>query len=92
MSSFTRSVPHCFPSDPESEIPFAQALYTDATFMKAFYDSLGESGVLVMQLGESPRSWDPDETYSRHKNRVAVMNLLDEVGFESIHVYEEVSI
>ena len=45
----------------------------------------------MMQLGESPNLEDPDESYSKHKNRVAVMKLLEKVGFESIHTYEEVS-
>lgn len=58
--------------------------------MKSFYNALGPRGIIVMQLGESPNLLDPAETYSRHKNRVAVRNLLEKVGFESIHTYEEV--
>jgi hypothetical protein len=80
-----------FDSDPESEIPFAEKLYGDATVMQSLYNSLGSNGILIMQLGESPNVWDPDETYSKHKNRVAVMNLLEKVGFRSVHAYEEVS-
>jgi hypothetical protein len=77
-------------SDPESEIPFAKALYSNAKFMQSFYDSLSDDGILVMQLGESAVLEDPDETYSKYKNRVAVVKLLERVGFESIHAYEEV--
>lgn len=80
-----------FFSDPESEVPFAEALYGNIAFMKSFYDSLGKSGILVMQLGQSPNVKDADETHSKHKNRSKVMRLLEDVGFRSIHTYEEVS-
>ena len=60
--------------------------------MKSFYNSLSDNGVLVMELGESPDSRDPGEMNSGDKNRVAALNLLERVGFESIHVFEEVSI
>jgi hypothetical protein len=59
--------------------------------MQSFYNSLSDDGVLVMQLGESPDSGDPDEMMSGDKNRVAALNLLETVGFESIHAYTEVS-
>lgn len=59
--------------------------------MQSFYNALDDNGVLVMQLGEAPEVTDPDETYSRHKNRVSVMKLLEQVGFAGIHTYEEVS-
>jgi spermidine synthase len=78
-------------SDPESEIPFAQALYGNDTVMKTFYNSLSDDGILVMQLGKAPEWFNPDETHSKYKNRAATTSLLERVGFESIHVYEEVS-
>ena len=59
--------------------------------MKAFYNSLSDDGILVMQLGEAPEWFDPDETHSKFKNRAATISLLESVGFESIHAYEEVS-
>lgn len=71
---------------------FAETLYGNIEFLQSFYDALGPSGVLVMQLGQSPNVRDPDETYSKHKNRAAVLRLLESVGFRSIHTYEEVSI
>ena len=77
-------------SDPESEIPFAKALYGNVTFMQSIYDSLSDDGILVMQLGESADFDKPDETYSKWKNRVAAVQLLERVGFESTHAYEEV--
>ena len=79
-------------SDPESEIPFAQALYGNDAVMKTFYNALSHDGILVMQLGKAPEWVDPDETHSTYKNRAATTSLLERVGFESIHVYEEVSL
>jgi hypothetical protein len=76
-------------SDPESEIPFADALYGNDDFMQAFYNSLTDDGILVMQLGESPQFYSPDETHSKFKNRAKTTDLLEKLGFESIHVYEE---
>lgn len=78
-------------SDPEAEVPFAQALYGNDKFVRKFFDSLSDDGILVMQLGEAPHYESPDETYSMFKNRATTTKLLDRLGFESIHVYEEVS-
>lgn len=78
-------------SDPESEVPFAQALYGNDKFMRAFFNSLSDDGILVMQLGEAPKPGSPDETYSKFKNRATTTKLLASLGFESIHAYEEVS-
>ena len=78
-------------SDPESEIPFSKALYSNLVFLEAFYESLTEEGILVMQVGESPELWNADETRStKYQNRAATIELLEKVGFESIHAYEEV--
>lgn len=78
-------------SDPESEIPFAQALYGNDRFMRAFFDALSDDGILVMQLGQAPKFSDPDETFSKFKNRATTTKLLEKLGFESVHAYEEVS-
>ena len=77
-------------SDPESEIPIAIELCGNVTFMRSFYNSLSDDGILVMQLGESACQEEPDETYSRYKNHVMAVNLLECMGFESIQAYEEV--
>jgi spermidine synthase len=77
-------------SDPESEVPIAQALYGNDEFMRAFYNSLSDDGILVMQLGEAPKFNSPDETYSKFRNRASTTSFLEKLGFESIHVYEEV--
>jgi len=79
-------------SDPESDIPFSKVLYSNVKFMQTFFDSLSDDGILAMQLGEAP-DWDSaDETYSQFKNRAATTRLLEDVGFESIHTYEEVNL
>ena len=65
-------------------------LLRDYSNMRAFYNALSEDGIIVMQLGEAPEVWHPDETHSKFKNRAAAIRLLEEVGFESIHAYEEV--
>jgi len=80
----------CFHSDPEDEIPIAKALYGNDDFMRAFYNSLSDDGILVMQLGEAPRFNSPDETYSKFRNRATTTTFLENLGFNSIHVYEEV--
>lgn len=77
-------------SDPESDVPFARALYGNDRFMRAFYNSLSEDGILVMQLGEAPTFDSPDETHSKFRNRAATISLLEDLGFGSIHEYDEV--
>jgi hypothetical protein len=79
-------------SDPEAEVPFAQALYGDDKFMRAFFNSLSDDGILIMQLGEAPTYGAPDETYSKFKNRASTTTLLATLGFQSIHMYGEVSV
>ena len=78
-------------SDPESEVPFAQALYSSDSFMRAFFNSLSDDGILVMQLGQAPEPWYPDETHSKYKNRALTTSFLEGLGFDSIHAYEDVS-
>ncbi len=78
-------------SDPEANVPFAKLLYSNNAVMQSFYDALSDDGVFVMQLGESSVHNSPSETNSFAKNRAATTRLLEEVGFESIHAYEEVS-
>jgi spermidine synthase len=73
----------------ESESVYAEAFYNNDTFVKSFYNSLSDNGILVMELGESPDSRDPDEMKSGDKNRVVALNLLESAGFESIHAFEE---
>lgn len=43
-----------------------------------------------MQLGASPRTGDPAEATSKFKTRATLTKHLEELGYESILVYEEV--
>jgi hypothetical protein len=75
--------------DPESEIPFARALYDNDSFMSALFNALSESGILMMQLGEAADVQEPPESLTKARNRATIRHLLARVGFESLHVYEE---
>jgi hypothetical protein len=58
--------------------------------MEAFNNAMPSDGIIIMQLGETPQLFAADETRSKFKNRVVTEKLLEEVGFESVHAYEEV--
>jgi len=75
--------------DPQDNVPFADMLYTDKAFIKTLYNALSEDGIIVMQLGDSPTITDPPEEFSKNSKRNFVMNVLGEVGFDHVHVYEE---
>ena len=74
--------------DPQDNIEFADALYNNDVFLNAIYEALTDEGVLVLQLGESPHNSDPAEQ-SNNMNRHHIMNMIEEVGFQSMHIYEE---
>ena len=80
-----------FASDLESEMSSTDAVYSNMTIMEVFYNSLSDDGIMVIPLDESPEIWSADETNSRYQDRASTMHLLEYVGFESIHLYEEVS-
>jgi spermidine synthase len=75
--------------DPQDNVPFADMLYTNKAFIKTLYNALSEDGIIIMQLGESPNFSDPAEELSRNSKRDFVMNVLEEVGFNHVHVYQE---
>mmetsp|Transcript_54572 Transcript_54572/g.163031 ORF Transcript_54572/g.163031 Transcript_54572/m.163031 type:complete len:791 (-) Transcript_54572:763-3135(-) len=75
--------------DPQDDVPFAEALYNNDAFMRTLKNALSEEGVIIMQLGESSNSMDVEEDAGRDKNRARMIELLEKVGFESIHAYEE---
>mmetsp|Transcript_20100 Transcript_20100/g.57678 ORF Transcript_20100/g.57678 Transcript_20100/m.57678 type:complete len:976 (+) Transcript_20100:148-3075(+) len=74
--------------DPQDNIEFADALYNNDVFLNSLYRALTDEGVLVLQLGESPHNSDPPEQ-SNNKNRHHIMNMIEDVGFQSMHIYEE---
>lgn len=75
--------------DPQDNVPFAAALYDNVDFLEALFDAMTDNGVIVMQLGESPGFSDPADSIGMDEKRAAITRLLEEVGFESMHVYEE---
>mmetsp|Transcript_21435 Transcript_21435/g.44064 ORF Transcript_21435/g.44064 Transcript_21435/m.44064 type:complete len:372 (+) Transcript_21435:1-1116(+) len=75
--------------DPQDNVPFAKALYDNIDFLRALYNSMTDNGVIVMQLGESPALTDPADSFGIDENRAVITKLVDEVGFESMHIYEE---
>lgn len=75
--------------DPSDNIEFTDALYNNDVFMTAIYNALNDDGILAMQLGQAPDSNNPAEESSIDKNRATVIRLMDGVGFQSFHVYEE---
>ena len=74
--------------DPQDNIEFADALYNNDVFLGSLYRALTDDGVLVLQLGESPHNSDPSEQ-TNNKNRHHIMSMIEDIGFQSMHIYEE---
>ena len=74
--------------DPQDNIEFADALYNNNVFLGSLYRALTDDGVLVLQLGESSHNSDPSEQ-TNNKNRHHIMNMIEDIGFQSMHIYEE---
>ena len=64
-------------------------LYNDRAFVQTLYNSLSDDGLIVLQLGEAPDHDDPAAMHSRSNRREVLIELLEDVGFEAMHVYEE---
>jgi len=75
--------------DPQDNVPFADVLYNNQAFLQALYNALSEDGMIVLQLGEAPSLKDPAEDFSRDSRRNMLANSLSDVGFKSLHMYEE---
>lgn len=75
--------------DPRDNIEFADQLYNNDVFMTALYNAINDDGILAMQLGEAPTAQDPAEELSLDKNRATVIRLMERIGFQSFHMYEE---
>lgn len=75
--------------DPQDDVPFADMLYTNKVFIKTLYNALSDDGIIIMQLGASPDSYGPAESLSIDSKRDFVMKMLEELGFNGVHVYEE---
>jgi len=75
--------------DPQDTVGFASVLYQNLVFWQSIYNALTDDGILVAQLGDAPMLLDPADTNTDGKNRQLVIENLEEVGFQSMHVYEE---
>lgn len=75
--------------DPQDDVPFADFLYTNNEYFVTLYNALQSDGILVLQLGEAPRSINPPEDISREHKRAFLTKTLSNIGFKSIHVYDE---
>jgi spermidine synthase len=75
--------------DPNDDIEFAVELYTSDTYIKSLYNALTEHGILVVQVGEVPSENTPADETGQFVNRAIMREKLEDVGFESIHIYEE---
>lgn len=76
-------------SDPQDDIPFAEILYTDETFLSSLYNALNDDGMIVFQLGESPDHRDPPDSLNLNRRRASLMETLGDIGFVSFHIYED---
>merc|ERR1712032_470169 len=75
--------------DPNDEIEFAVYLYTSDNYIQSLYNALSDEGILVVQVGEVPSVIDPADETGHFANRSIMKDKLSNVGFESIHIYEE---
>eukprot|EP00986_Skeletonema_menzelii_P005403 scaffold1953_cov146-Skeletonema_menzelii.AAC.7 len=76
--------------DPNVKISYAVELYSNDAYIKSLYNGLTESGILVIQLGESNADDDPADEVGRFENRAIIKKKLKEVGFKSMHIYTEI--
>jgi hypothetical protein len=53
------------------------------------YNALSDDGVIVLQLGVSPFSDEPDESMTLSRRRAYLISSMERAGFESLHVYDE---
>ncbi len=77
--------------DPNVEHEFALDLYKSDDYIRSLYEGLTESGILAVQVGETPGSHYPPDEIGQFANRAGMIQGLEVVGFQSMHVYEEVS-
>ncbi|KAL7450672.1 hypothetical protein ACHAWC_002552 [Mediolabrus comicus] len=75
--------------DPNVNIEFATELYTNEDYIQSLYNALTDSGILTIQLGESPDFESPADEVGDFENRALIMKKLEEVGFKSMHTYTE---
>lgn len=75
--------------DPQDTVEFANILYNSDVFVRSIKNGLTDDGVLVMQLGKAMEYYDPPEQHSLHNNRDIITRMIADLGFRSMHIYEE---
>ena len=65
-------------------------LYNSYDFMETLYNSLSDDGIIVLQLGEATADYSrPAAQFTKESRRNALIDLLVDVGFEAMHLYED---
>mmetsp|Transcript_13087 Transcript_13087/g.23713 ORF Transcript_13087/g.23713 Transcript_13087/m.23713 type:complete len:837 (-) Transcript_13087:195-2705(-) len=75
--------------DPQDTVVFANMLYNSDIFLRSLKNGLADDGVLVMQLGEVSGIDETAEDNQHNKNRASVNRMIVNLGFESMHIYDE---
>jgi len=75
--------------DPDQFVEIVGNLYKDDNFVGSLFRGLSEEGVFVIQMGESFQNIDPAMDSGPNQDAQNMMNALKNVGFESIHMYDE---
>ncbi|KAL3801789.1 hypothetical protein HJC23_001185 [Cyclotella cryptica] len=75
--------------DPNEVPEIAEELYQSDNFIGSLYSSLTEHGILSVQLGESPWFASAPDEVGAFTNRAIMIQKMRDVGFKSIHIYEE---
>ena len=68
---------------------FSDQLYNNSDLMEAVSRALGEEGIFVAKGGEADEINDPTESLYADGYSTTLLNGLQQVGFKSIHHYEE---
>lgn len=75
--------------DPDKMVEIVGNLYKDDTFTSSIFNALSEDGVFVVQLGQTDSLSDPAPETGSGKDKANMMQALKQVGFQSMHVYDE---
>lgn len=75
--------------DPEDQVPFAEALYSNYVFLNTLYQDLSDDGIIILQVGQTTESYAPSDELTKFKNRAGFIDLLEKVGMKSFFPYED---
>lgn len=76
--------------DPDKFVAIVGDLYQNNSFVQSIYNGLAPDGVLVIQVGEADSLRNPATEVGQASDKDHLMRALQEVGFASMHVYDEV--